>query len=116
MAFIDTKERPQGEQVDAITPTKLKLSEAIRIGAKIRPQCSGEWYREGKSCAMGAAAEADGWKDYAVQYRNKNIVYPWMRFKKRFGIDDAMQEHIWRRNDSGESRESIADWLESQGL
>lgn len=33
--FVDTQVRPQGEQVDAVSPSKMKLSTAIRIGAKL---------------------------------------------------------------------------------
>src|ERR1700741_3225132 len=36
----------------------LKLSEAMRIGARLRPQCSGYLFNNGASCALGAAYEA----------------------------------------------------------
>ena len=38
----------------------MKLSEAIRLGAMIRPQGFHGLFGEGKSCAMGAALEAVG--------------------------------------------------------
>jgi hypothetical protein len=39
-------------------PVKLFLSEAIRLGAMLRPQCFGRTFADKKSCAMGAAYEA----------------------------------------------------------
>src|SRR6476659_8997882 len=39
-------------------PTKVKLSDAIRSGAAIRPKAISKFYFEGKSCAIGAAYEA----------------------------------------------------------
>lgn len=39
----------------------MKLSEAIRAGAVLRPQCTNGYYiSDGCSCALGAAAEAVG--------------------------------------------------------
>src|SRR5258706_4854134 len=58
MAFIDTQARPAGEVQQKVW--KLRLSEAIRIGARIRPQCSGWAFEHGKSCAWGAAWEGSG--------------------------------------------------------
>src|ERR1051326_9366275 len=34
------------------------LSDAIRIGATLRPQTFNSWFFNGRSCAMGAAIEA----------------------------------------------------------
>lgn len=42
----------------------LKLSEAIRLGAMLRPQCYGTLFEGGKSCAMGAVIEAAGLSGY----------------------------------------------------
>ena len=51
--------------MDMIEPLKFwqqkkitKLSEAIRRGAKLRPQCRGAFFANGGSCAFGAAYEA----------------------------------------------------------
>jgi hypothetical protein len=38
----------------------MKLSEAIRLGAMIRPQAFGEYQVMGRSCALGAAMDALG--------------------------------------------------------
>ncbi len=93
---------------DDVIPTKLKLSEAIRIGARLRPQCTRTYWHNGGTCAIGAALEATG---FPV-------------FRSTQGICEHIERHwptaptgdIYRRNDGGESRESIADWLEAQGL
>lgn len=92
-------------------PTKtLKLSEAIRIGARMRPQCAGDFFLNGGSCALGAALEAFGIdpKDAkGFHYGNACDI---------LGITEGLAEHIAIRNDLRHwSRESIADWLESIG-
>ena len=81
----------------------LKLSEAIRIGSRIRPQCFGEYYLLGGSCALGAAKEALGVANDAELRRMLGLPY------------DFPLQHIIHRNDNGQTREQIADWLESKG-
>ena len=110
--FIDTQVRPQGEVLDAVAPSKMKLSAAIRIGARLRPQCRRRFYAHGGSCAIGAAYEALGITRYATD------VDAWNRLLYLTGLHDGEIPHweITSRNDRGESRESIADWLEAQGL
>jgi hypothetical protein len=96
---------------------KLKLSEAIRIGARIRPQCTGRWFSDGKSCVIGAAIEGAGWREEAQKYEQVEHVSPWHWLEVRFGsVPYAVVDQMWRKNDAGKSRESIADWLEAQGL
>lgn len=121
--FVDTQKRPQGEQVDAIAPSRMKLSAAIRIGAKLRPQCQGDWFRDGMSCTYGAAAEAYwGVTSSGALYAKFKIAEPYYRLISELtGLPsgerfDNLVSAIWRKNDGGESRESIATWLESQGL
>lgn len=39
----------------------MRLSEAMRLGAMMKPQCTGRLFTtDGRSCALGAAAEAMG--------------------------------------------------------
>lgn len=38
----------------------MKLSEAIRLGAMLKPQCFGRYFYRDGSCALGAAADALG--------------------------------------------------------
>jgi hypothetical protein len=104
--FIDTRERPAGEVQQKVG--RLKLSEAIRIGARIRPRCRGAFFDGERSCAFGAAYEG------AMGHPIKGTTYgPIFELWPEI-LPIAIQ--ITTRNDSGESRESIADWLESQGL
>ncbi len=88
---------------------KLKLSEAIRIGAAIRPQAMGDFYNEGGSCVLGAAYEAIGKK-----LRPNSWCYP--ALQKYFGLDVYFLGRLADRNNDGETRESIADSLEKEGL
>lgn len=100
--FIDTKERPAGEVQQKVG--RLKLSEAIRIGARLRPQIMDGCYRTRfGTCAIGAAFEATG-------------INEWYALARFVGVPYDLHYKITSRNDSGESRESIATWLESQGL
>lgn len=85
----------------------LRLSEAIRRGAKIRPQCKHYYEYKGASCALGAAAEAV-WGDRGAGWPE--------RFIDEFGITLELFHLIGAKNDSGMTREQVADWLESQGL
>ncbi len=92
---------------------RLKLSQAIRIGAKMRPQCTKAYFKDGGSCAIGAAYE--GMTGRSGGYREIGDLLPEL-------VDDDYQltllgELIAGRNDQGtQSREEIADWLEAQGL
>ena len=106
--FVEHKEAVE------ITPAKvLKLSEAIRIGAKIRPKCTGTFFREGRSCALGAAMEALGIASTDQQWMVYETVAP------RLGIPIHLAHAIGARNDGwngrAHTREQIADWLEGQG-
>jgi hypothetical protein len=91
----------------------MKLSEAIRLGAMLRPQGRIDFFSaDGKSCALGAALEARG-----IQHRilatpaESDAIYgqlyrwwPWLRV---LSIDA-----ITYRNDvEGWTREQIADWV-----
>lgn len=122
--FLDDK--PQGEVTEAPAKT-LKLSEAIRIGASLRGQCFQQWYEQGRSCALGAAAEAifgecklDG--DGLVRYfpELETVFLPSPVGINRSLADgeesDKLIDHIVLLNDEMEwKREAIADWLEAVG-
>lgn len=87
----------------------LRLSEAIRIGSKIRPQIrvpNRENITSG-SCALGAAYEAVTGK-YNPTGDGRYVL-------TLFDISAALACRVASRNDAGQSRESIADWLESEG-
>lgn len=92
----------------------LKLSEAIRIGCLLRPkQCVGVFGLGNlSSCAIGAAYEAitgmDPSNGVPMAWTNEcldaNVAYA-----KRYGMSP------YRDNDSGTTREAIADRLEALG-
>ena len=113
--FVDTKARPQGEQVDAISPTKMKLSEAIRVGIKLRGECRRAWRRpaEGTGCALVAACEATGLPyekaDYGgVIFSHLKSLYP--------GAMDSINLVPKLMDSDGYSREQVAAWFELKGL
>lgn len=108
----------------------MKLSEAIREGAKLRQQAFGKYFNEKSSCAVGAALEGSLQKEKrletAQEYYSKFFIstflaeiYPYFRtevidpVEKRKG---RLEEVIQTLNDTHEwSRNQIADWLEKEG-
>lgn len=90
---------------------KLKLSAAIRIGAQMTTQCSRVYVdMQGGACAIGAAYVAE--KGYYPASWNPDDFIDWRRTK---GLPQSLLMEVYQRNDRGESREQIADWLEAQG-
>ncbi len=94
----------------------MKLSEAIRAGAKLRPQCIGLFFKEGCSCAAGAALEATGTPYLEYNKRSKLVAQSYHEFYATFlsrfpGI--SIGEIICKNDSAGLSRESIADWVET---
>ena len=107
----------------------MKLSEALRIGAKLRPQAFGCFFEgDGEnpvcSCALGAIYEAtfglpdklDEYSPCRVDYINKDALiddYPELILE----VDgEELYYLISHLNDGdGMEREAIADWLESEG-
>lgn len=95
-----------------------KLSQAIRLGATFRPQCTGAYFlhqmedpKDIRSCAVGAAFEAVTGRTDIKNTEEVNELY------KRFGMACMpIHEQIVKANDYGVSRETIACWLESKGL
>lgn len=90
----------------------MKLSEAILLGSTLRPQCRGELFRNGGSCAFGAAAEALGQQDI-----DSRALWPWLDLPltcpvcgETEGIGAAIvsshlnDSHFW-------TRERIAEWV-----
>lgn len=114
---LDVKEEP--------TRT-LKLSEAIRVGASrsrpthdIKAVAWVEW-RDGRcfSCVIGAAwlgatgHDERSYRDSFSQYSNRAA-----GVSEMLGVSHDVLMTAQRRYEfEGWSRESIADWLESQGL
>lgn len=106
-------------EVDKFEPQVgvLKLSDAIRVGARLRPQCSGWAFISGKSCALGAAYEGrtghacspEAWEELS------RVVPEGYRYDASGLTWGPVGYEIVKRNDSGQTREQIADWLQSKG-
>lgn len=86
----------------------IPLSELIRIGAKVSGQCR-HVFTDGRSktCALGAA--------YLGKFGE--LPGPTPSVCRDLGISRSLVADIIERNDVYcMSRETIADWLEGQGL
>lgn len=86
-----------------------KLSQLIRDGAKLRPQCRQEFFsHDGGSCALGAAYEA----------RYGETTYSWWSASyvaRKLGVPVGVCRDIARMNDDGHTREECADYAERFG-
>ena len=103
--FLDDK--PQGEVTEA--PAK-KLSEAIRIGAKLSRQCAHKYIDGDAACAFGAAALGLGGGLELAKQLHSECNEQNMAFYKKHGLT------ITGANDRGSwTREAIADALEALG-
>lgn len=87
--------------------TTLKLSEAIRLGAMLKPQAYGRFYNGYGTCALGAALDASG----QLPLCNRDFH---ARVKRTFGASFWLRARIiWRNDVNRWSREQIADWVET---
>lgn len=86
-----------------------KLSEAIRIGARIRPQVRSRFFIDGKSCALGAAYEGMTGFQPSEEMMYEHVL-------PVLGITQCLAESVAHKNDKGWTREAIADYLEKAGL
>ena len=106
MAFVDTEQYTAGEVRQKVG--RLKLSEALKSGAG--PLCKTLPFLNEGACALMSA--------YEVATHSPRGSYSWEqveRFWKRAISHEIMMDVI-HKNREGESRESIATWLESMGL
>lgn len=102
----------------------MKLSEAIRLGAMLRPQGFGRLHGNGKTCALGAAMSAAGWSEEDLD-KSPTTVQPsffeaFPILSKRVTVPEKGHERsLWyaislELNDSCRwTRERIADWVET---
>lgn len=97
----------------------MKLSEAIRLGAALKPQAFGHAYSGARSCALGAAADAMG-----IDYYKTNWAAVLSGFTGEYHcpvagcVDSGWMKYvgliITHLNDNHRwTRERIADWVES---
>jgi hypothetical protein len=97
----------------------MTLSQAIRLGARLKPQTMGMWQAGGKTCAAGAALDAIG---------RLETDEPSLLLQEQWPVSTLRVQHpacphitdysvlaiITTLNDcEGWSRERIADWVES---
>ncbi len=102
---------------------KIKLSTAIREGAKLRPQTVGRYFKlEGDqvcSCAIGAALEHLGIEAVPTNSDNDDVE---QKLFDTFGFNGEVDNgdmwyRVTRLNDADRmSREQIANILEKEGL
>lgn len=104
----------------------LRLSDAIRIGAMLRPRGVCALLEAGRTCALGAALDAIGYyrpeQSYvgclsSAEWRQLSARWPLLAMDVRSpadGHERQLSDTIIYLNDSHEwSRERIADWVES---
>lgn len=105
----------------------MRLSEAIRLGSLIRPQCRGYLFKDGGSCAWGAAEEAVGTSynenlgaNYGPVHGAFRSEWNWTTKAKATcpgcgeirDVDWILSLHLNDRHYW--TREQIADWVETQ--
>lgn len=95
----------------------MRLSEAIRLGAMMRPQGFGHLYSKGRTCAFGAAYDAVGIGAENVGGEDACPCWPWVMLTMadcpvcgdRQTISCVVTSHL---NDChGWTRERIAGWV-----
>lgn len=95
----------------------MRLSEAIRLGAMIRPQTYFYWFHDGGSCAIGAALEAVGAAVYSDCFFRTGAPKAWEWSRMTVACpaceqQDQAQEHLRHLNNVHRwTRERIADWV-----
>lgn len=100
----------------------MKLSEAILLGSKIRPQGFEDYYdyAAGATCALGAAMEAIG-----IQPKDMCLEEIWIAWPTTIvmsnnrqtmpGVQTLMDEIEYRNDTLRQTREEIAAWLAREG-
>ncbi len=110
--FLDTETYVPSE---FDTQRQLKPSQAMRIGAKLRPKCDSAFftYRHGHlfSCAIGAMWEGYGNEPLTIRDDGYVKIWEWVDGLLGYNIADK----VYHLSDAGYSREWIADWLEAIG-
>lgn len=115
--FVEHKEALEVTEAPAKT---MKLSYAIRLGALKRPQCYGLLFDGRGTCALGAAFDAHGHNlndvmDSSPRVFNLLVASLEPALRSTGGGTSELWGEIGSLNDTGSTREQIADWLEAQG-
>lgn len=101
-----------------IRKTEMKLSYAIREGAKLKPQSIWNSRHVGSSCALGAAADIvgctirDGGDERLLEYFPE-LANPMPAFEEV--PTGTLRKLICSLNNGGRTRERIADIVEGLG-
>jgi hypothetical protein len=94
----------------------MRLSEAIRLGALLKPQGFNDyWDGDGNSCAIGAAADALGVpmeRLAALENQHKRVLeQPCPACDRQIQYGESTVTHL--NDDHRWTRERIADWVET---
>lgn len=106
---------------------RISLSQAMREGAKLAPQCRHQWGSKHATCALGAVIH---YLEGDVPENIGEVGEALLRIDERYAIQSRELQHpkfqhipfsirtvIVDLNDHcGWTRETIADWLQEQGL
>ena len=92
----------------------MKLSDAIRLGAMLKPQGRGCLEMNGHSCALGAALDAIGHLGH--QYGGQILREHWPYLETEVCGPLRLMGRLYRvivdlNDDHGWTREQIADWV-----
>lgn len=97
------------------------FSEAIREGAKLRPQAIGYYFSLGRSCALGAVLEISYGNTKHRDFVELNRAYPYMVKEEHVcpeskcaGNHTLLGLVLHLNDDHQWTREVIADWLETE--
>jgi len=106
------------DQTTPSSDTRMKLSDAIRIGAKLKAQSPWDKKHVGSSCALGAAGDAvgctieDGGDDRLLEF------FPELSTQVP-GFEEisagTLRRVVCQLNNAGRTREKIADIVETLG-
>jgi hypothetical protein len=123
----------------SINQPKSKLAQAMRLGISKHPKTQGSIYRNGHTCALGAAVEGQLFMDtpeltdatsiLAQEYRVEAATNKAVNYLREHGHGEELDQRVknpWDErgpsikvssiipslNDTGKSREEIADWLD----
>jgi hypothetical protein len=102
----------------------MRLSEAIRLGAMLKPQGENWLYMAGKTCALGAALDAAGALsfDEPDEYDDYEPLISRWPILRRPAVSPVIEWQNWKDvsnivmglNDTCHwTREQIADWVET---
>lgn len=89
----------------------MKLSDAIRLGAMMKPQCYGSYHKGKGSCAIGAALDAVG-----AEECDEEVLWPWLEKLEDCPVCNQADGEtiIPHLNDKHRwTREQIADFVQT---